>query len=203
MSKHKIISLFDLTENWPEPYKINGYDVVTFDIVRGADQDVMKIAPGDFANVYGVLAAPPCTHFTSASSRLWKTYDADGRTQRSLDLVMHTLSLIEAWKPKFWAIENPPGRLKRYIGSPKMYFHPYEYAGYLPVSNDIFQSNRYKKKTCLWGNFNPPVKNPLEPLDNKIKGQTAISMLPDSKGRDKKRSATPMGFAWAFFKANR
>lgn len=197
-----ILSLFDLTENWPAPYKSHGYEVLTFDIVRSPEQDVLKISPGDFSNVYGVLAAPPCTHFTNASSRLWNTYDADGRTQRSLDLVRHTLYLIEQWKPKFWALENPPGRLKRYIGSPLLYFHPYEYAGYLPHSDNIFESNRYRKKTCLWGKFNIPIKNILGPLDNKIKGQTAISMLPDSKGRDKKRSATPLGFAWAFWRVN-
>lgn len=56
----------------------------------------MKAA--DFDDVYGVLAAPPCTDFTISGSQYWAAKDADGRTAESLKLVTHTLDLIASWK---------------------------------------------------------------------------------------------------------
>jgi hypothetical protein len=205
-----IISLFDLTGNWPAPYKNAGYEVKSFDIARG--EDVLDIKPSDYSNVYGVLAAPPCTHFTKASSRFWSDYDKDGRAEYSLRLVQHTLMLVEAWKPKFWAMENPPGRLARLIGRKAvMSFHPFEYAGYLDFEGfgsfsapvDIFKSNRYKKLTCLWGSFNFPRRKTRSPLDTGVSNQTAVSLVPPGPDRANIRAATPMGFAKAFFEANR
>lgn len=170
---------------------------------------MLKLDPSKYKNVWGVLAAPPCTHFTNASSRLWKTYDADGRFDLSLSLVTKTFDLVEAWKDtvRLFALENPPGRLRRFIGAPGAYFHPFEYAGYLNddirFSENYWTSNRYAKKTCLWGNFEMPTKRPMDRQDTRVPGQTAISLLPPGPDRANIRAKTPEGFALAFYLANR
>lgn len=55
----------------------------------------------------------------------------------------------------------------------------------------------YTKKTLLWGNFNRPAKQPVEPT----MGSLIIKLSP-SPDRARMRSATPPGFARAFFEAN-
>jgi len=95
------------------------------------------------------------------------------------------LRIVVVAKPKFWALENPVGRLTRYLGPPKMYFHPYEFG------------DPWTKKTCLWGEFNEPKKNPVEPVEG-----SKIHLMPPSENRSELRSITPPGFAKAFFEAN-
>ena len=51
---------------------------------------------------------------------------------------------------KFWALENPFGLLRRFLGHPVMIFNPYDFG------------DGYQKKTCLWGFFNIPKKKPVE-----------------------------------------
>jgi len=96
------------------------------------------------------------------------------------------------------------GRLKHYLGKPKILFQPYEYG------------DPWTKKTCLWGKFNVPVKAPVEPAGQWIdrvnqKGiidhlgylpPDWVHKLPPSPDRAKLRSVTPAGFAQAFFEAN-
>ena len=33
--------------------------------------------------------------------------------------------LVVLYKPNFWFIENPVGKLSRYLGTPSFSFHPY------------------------------------------------------------------------------
>lgn len=61
--KKIILSLFDLTGNWSKPYKDNGYKVIQIDLQLGMDiltWDYKQIPKED---VYGILAACPCTDF--------------------------------------------------------------------------------------------------------------------------------------------
>ena len=90
-----------------------------------------------------------------------------------------------ATKPQWWALENPVGRLGHYLGKPVIYFDPCDYG------------DPYTKKTCLWGNFNVPIKAPVEPTEG-----GKMWRIPPSKDRPKLRSITPSGFAKAFFEAN-
>ena len=89
-------------------------------------------------------------------------------------------------RPAFWALENPVGRLAHYLGKPKMYFNPCDYG------------DPYTKKTCLWGKFNIPIKDRVEP----VKG-SKMHLIAPGKDRVMLRSITPPGFAKAFFEANR
>ena len=145
--------------------------------------------------VHGILAAPPCTDFSVSGAQYWAAKDNDGRTLDSLSIVDACLRAVAIYKPKWWALENPVGRLKRYLGPPSYSFDPYEFAG---CGDD---ADRYTKKTLLWGDFTPPAKNPLPPLETG--NSTWIMRLGGKSERTKSlRSMTPLGFAKAFREAN-
>lgn len=152
-------------------------------------------------SVYGILAAPPCTHFSIACNRLWGQKDRDGRTIEGLKVLIACLKIIALAQPKFWVIENPVGRMKEFLGSPDYKFEPWEFGW--PT----------KKKTYLWGRFNQGLlKSPyqgqlykVEEIDYMARGlfkQWSI-VETDHSCRAAIRSITPPGFAQAFFNANR
>jgi hypothetical protein len=184
-----ILSLFDYSGNWPSFYKEAGYDVYQIDVKH--DLNILDITKDDLPNnVYGILAAPPCTDFAGSGAQYWKAKDADGRTEASLALVDKTLEII-SWYPnlKFWALENPVGRLttlRPKLGKP-WYFQPHWYG------------DAYTKKTGLWGNFSKDLpKNEVKPDPN-----SWIMKLGGKSEKTKElRSMTPLGFAKAFYLAN-
>lgn len=137
-----IISLCDYSGNWPYFYKKYGYEVIQIDLKLG--QDIRFIEHKDLPrNTYGILAAPPCTHLAGSGARWWKN-KGQGALAESLALVDACLRIITITQPKFWALENPIGRLSRYLGKPKLIFQPWWYG------------DAYTKATCLWGNFIVP-----------------------------------------------
>ena len=173
-----ILDLCGGTGAWSKPYKDAGYEVVIVDV----DQDVRLFHTT--AKIHGILAAPPCTHLAGSGARWWAEKGQDALLE-SLSIVDACLRIVLLTQPKWWCLENPVGRLVHFIGKPKMYFDPCEYG------------DAYTKKTCLWRDFNEPVKNPVEPTEgskmHKIWGEGDGKML---------RSITPPGFSQAFFVAN-
>lgn len=129
-------------------YKEAGYDVRYID----KNIDVRKYEPPK--NVYGIFANPPCTMFSKARVRAKTPRDM----LKGMELVEACLKII--WKCqarinkdaypemplKFWALENPDGYLKWFLGKPALIYQPYEYG------------DNYSKKTNLWGIFNPPLR---------------------------------------------
>ena len=91
-------------------------------------------------NVYGIIANPVCTEFSTARST--------GRArnpEEGMKLVRECQRIIAEANPVFWVIENPAtGRLKDYLGAPVMTYEPWHYG------------SPWTKKTALWGNFNKP-----------------------------------------------
>lgn len=185
------------TGSWSRPYEENGYDVIIID-KDFADCD--GIIWGDAAlfdkqpiNVVGILCAPPCTKFAVSGNR-WKRSEDDYK--EALRVVDACLRLVHVYQPDFWVLENPIGTLVRWLGKPVMYFQPYEYG------------DPWTKRTCLWGSFNIPKKNPVEPIVPK-KGHHSLDAYYAKNGskfkrkdRARMRSITPPGFANAFFRAN-
>jgi len=175
-----ILDLCGGTGAWSKPYKDAGYDA---QIVTLPNDDIRLFEVTE--RVYGILAAPPCTEFAVSGARWWSS-------KSNLDL-LHGLSVLDAClriifisKPVFWCLENPVGRINKYIGPPLMYFNPCDYG------------DPYTKKTGLWGKFNKPViKNPVEPTEG-----SKMHLYPPSKNRAALRAITPPGFAKAFFEAN-
>lgn len=49
--------------------------------------------------VHGVIAAPPCTHFSIACNRLWDEKDKDGRTIDGLKVLIACLRIIAKCNP--------------------------------------------------------------------------------------------------------
>jgi hypothetical protein len=190
-----ILDLCGGTGSWSKYYAEAGYDVR---IITLPEHDVRYYKPPE--EVYGVLAAPPCTHFSIACNRLWDMKDKDGRTIEGLSILIGCLRIISEAKPVFWAIENPVGRMKRFLGKPTFIFEQTEFG--FPC----------KKKTLIWGNFNFPQKQQwvfdkvykLEEIDYKMPELYAVNGIieTDHSKRAAVRSITPDGFSRAFFDVN-
>lgn len=196
MNKDKIIlDLCGGTGSWSKPYKENGYDVR---IITLPEYDVLTYNPP--VNVYGILAAPPCTDFSLACNRLWKEKDSDGRTKKSLDIVNACLKIIDSCNPKFWSLENPRGRLHHFIGQPLYTFYHYEFGG------------QFYKPTWLWGKFNPfIIKGPINKNPKRLDeaNLNELYQLPDDydlnidhSKRAAQRSILPPAFAQSFYQSN-
>jgi site-specific DNA-cytosine methylase len=197
MACKTIISLFDHSGNWSSFYKDSGYDVYRFDIKLGID--LLQVSPYELnlENVHGILAAPPCTDFASSGAQYWKAKDLNGRTDHSILLVNKVFEFVDYYKPTWWCLENPVGRLNTLFPHLKKpyYFNPCDYAGYL----DDPISDQYTKKTGLWGVFNIPEPKPMPP----IKGNSPIMKLGGKSEKTKElRSITPLGFSKAFYLHN-
>lgn len=187
--KKIILDLCGGTGSWSLPYKEAGYDVRNVTLPK---HDVRTYVPPK--NVYGILAAPPCTMFSLARTTAKTPRDFEG----AMKVVIGCLEII--WiaraegRLKFWALENPTAYLRQFLGKPPFVFHPYEFG------------DRYKKRTDLWGYFNEPRKSPVVLTEKEIKDSKVNTRpLPKIKGLSiaDRRAITPRGFAEAFYKANK
>lgn len=180
-----ILDLCGGTGAWSRPYADAGYDVR---LITLPHCDVRIYRPRE--SIYGILAAPPCTHFSGSGAQYWKIKDADGRTLADTQILTACLMIIAMAKPTFWCMENPVGRMNQWLGKPEMYFNPCDYG------------DPYTKKTALWGRFNVPKKNPIDPARVCGQGSWLMKLGGKSEKTKRLRSMTPPGFARAFFEAN-
>jgi hypothetical protein len=165
--------------------------VVTVDpLANGRDVRLFEFV----GNVHGILCAPPCTMFAVSGAGHRAREKREGTyTPKILDalsIVDACLRLVLMCKPDWWALENPVGTLRRWIGPPKLYFDPCDFG------------DPYTKKTCLWGQFNLPRKRPVKPLRVCPQGSWLQQLGGTSAKTKRLRSMTPAGFARAFFTAN-
>jgi len=192
VEKRIILDLCGGTGAWSRPYAEAGYDVQNITL---PDYDVRTYEPLD--NVYGILAAPPCTMFSLARTRA-KT---PRNFEKGMELVIACLHII--WRCRycnpfsFWCLENPMGYLRQFLGLPVFSFDPCDFG------------DRYTKRTDLWGYFNTPKKNPTMLIDFEIEqcsqNTRLLPSISDFTGSKQatRRAVTPPGFAQAFFEANR
>lgn len=181
MEKKVILDLCGGTGSWSKPYSDAGYDVR---VITMPDSDV-RLFEIPKNKIYGVLAAPPCTKF--CRMRMCQGRPTDAEFIEALSIVDACIRVISFTKPKFWALENPQGWLKNWIGEPQLKFHPFEYG------------DPWTKRTWVWGEFNPPMKLICKPTGRLVgnkKNDKAIAQTFEE------RSRTPRGFAQAFFKTN-
>jgi len=182
-----ILDLCGGTGSWSAPYKSAGYDVRVIDIKGGSD---VRLFEKPKEQIHGILAAPDCTHFSGSGAQYWPEKDRDGRTLEALSIADACIRIIFACDPEWWCLENPVGRLRRWIGPPVMYFNPCDYG------------DPYTKKTCLWGRFNIPKENKVEPEKVCSQGSWLMKLGGKSEKTKTLRSVTPPHFAKAFFEAN-
>jgi len=204
-NKDKIIlDLCGGTGSWSKPYKDVGYDVR---LITLPDYDVTTYEPP--RNVYGILAAPPCTEFS-----ILNCIDAPRRRkpEEGMRVVDACLKIIKECSPKFWALENPVGFLREYLYEPKYTFQPWWFG------------DAWTKRTDIWGDFNIPKRkynkwDDVSKLDIYIRPnreKPSIAYLHKSAQKSipqlqhflintdaDLRAITPPCFAKAFYEANK
>jgi len=165
-----------------EPYRKAGYQVAYV----GKREDVRTF--GVVENVHGVIANPPCTHFSLARTRAKTPRDIKG----GLEIVSACLRIIYACSPKWWVLENPLGMLRRYLGRPKITIQPYWFG------------DSWSKQTDLWGNFNIPIFSPTRLTQEEITAmrQNTRKLQDIGLTRSDKRAIAPPSFWKAFKEVN-
>jgi hypothetical protein len=180
-----VLSLCDFSGAWSAPYEAAGYEVIRVDLASG--QDVRTIEHLG-RPVQGILAAPPCDHFAVSGARWWEGKGM-GPVLDGLAVVDACLRAVAIYRPAWWALENPVGRLRRWLGPPQFSFDPCDFG------------DPYTKRTHLWGDFVPPV--PIVSAQARQSVAPSLGSKMHTMIRDKaRRSETPAGFATAFFEAN-
>ena len=112
----------------------NGYEVIKVGEKIGVENFSYS------GEVYGIIANPPCTEFSTARITGKARNPSEG-----MYLVEHCLRIIKECNPKFWVIENlARGVLKKYLGEPKCKYEPWHYG------------SPWTKQTALWGEFKIP-----------------------------------------------
>jgi len=175
--KPRILDLCGGTGAWSQPYADAGYLV---DVIEITNQQDVRLLCYDASPIHGILAAPPCTVFSYARNRYPPSY---AELKQALSVVDACLRIIHAHQPRWWALENPRNKLRRYLGPPQWEFYQWEYG------------DPAHKPTCLWGRFNSPPKCPgvrQKPSTWKTKKENASP----------KDAITPPNFAKVFFEAN-
>ena len=205
MNNKIILDLCGGSGSWSKPYKENGYDVR---IITLPEYDVRDYIPPE--NVYGILAAPPCTEFSVLNC---KAENRERDFEKGLEIVNACLKIIKECNPKFWALENPVGYLRKYLGKSKLIFQPWEYG------------DPWTKRTEIWGKFNVPPKlyHKWEEVPNKLDlyirknrdkpnfaflHKSSLEKIPQLMWASPKtdadfRAITPPGFAYEFFRYNK
>jgi hypothetical protein len=218
MRPRVILDLCGGTGAWSKPYRDAGYRVklITlphYDVTKvNMDRERLTFLQQRLGSditvpvsyIHGILAAPPCTVFSFARQ-------TDTRPPFSLGLpavesceriIRHCMAFGHL---KWWALENPVGHLRKFLGRPQFTFEHW-----------WFDENSWAgKQTDLWGWFENPrrtVATMPEHLEDKDQHRNRVAWYtpPVPKeyehlrlSRADVRAITPAPFAQAFFKANR
>jgi hypothetical protein len=162
---------------WSKPYVAAGFDVR---LVTVPKLDVMSYEPP--CGVTGILAAPPCEMFSVG----YRGGIDPHRWRIGLAVVRRCLEIVEQCQLDtpllFWALENPTGHLRKFLGKPPMSFCHWHFG------------DTGIKPTDLWGDYQRPKRVP----DVKA----AKSNYQRNSHLKRQRAITPPGFARAFYAAN-
>jgi hypothetical protein len=210
--KKIILDLCGGSGAWSRPYLEAGYDVR---IISLPEHDVRNFNPPP--GVWGILAAPPCTHFSFVRRGKVESNHGLRDISAGMEIVNACLSIIQAkcrwWK--WWAMENPVGYLNQQPGwtHPRFIYQPWEFG------------DPWTKRTAIWGRFNSPkkiytrwedvpkndklyIRKPRKKPNMVWFHKSAYDLIPSYHGLPRPttdaafRAMTPQGFARAFFEAN-
>lgn len=208
--KDVVISLFDVTGTMVKPWLAVGYECWIVDIqhpvaydsdgvtsegnLRKLNRDLTRpfLPPVERDRIAFVAAFPPCDHLAVSGARWFK-----GKGLRKLETsiaMFATAAEFCEWSGAPYMIENPVSNISSHWRKPDHNFHPHHFTGFNVADN-------YTKKTCLWtgGGFVMPEKFEDGTLGNP---DDRIHKCPPGPDRQNIRSATPLGFAEAVFRAN-
>ena len=224
--KNKIIlDLCGGSGAWSKPYKEAGYevDLITlprYDVTKVEfDTNAMRFIWQDvhwrdcttvlYSDVYGIFAAPPCAEFSVAKNARLRDLEKGMETvEACIRIIWETQKRTTL---KFWALENPRGLLRRFLGKPKYTFEQWQFGGHR------------RKATDIWGYFNTPtptiksMPDGMTKQDCKSRVHAAdwgkveyppeydnyINQFKGNAKRSAARAITPAGFADAFYEANK
>ena len=212
-----ILDLCGGTGSWSRPYKEAGY---TVHVLTLPAYDVTKVEFGNHAmnfvrqdvyyrdtltvlydEVYGILAAPPCTEFSLAKGGRSRDFVAGVAVLKACLEIIWQCRIHN--KLAFWALENPVGFMRQFMGRPHYTFEQWQFGDFAI------------KRTDIWGYFKEPVPTVRDmPALLSIKGSHRHGLgwsnpvcPPEYKGMGLDRAAiraiTPAGFARAFYRANK
>jgi hypothetical protein len=191
-----ILFLCEQSGRTASPWRKGGYSTVCIDLaVDGQDvrlvdvRELVSTARRHKLRFVGCFAMPPCTHLAGSGARWWAA-KGDQALLEALSVSDACIRIAESLRPhglRWFALENPVGRLSRFLGPPRMTFQPCDFG------------DPYTKRTCLWGwGFETDLpRTPVAPLDG-----SRMWRLAPSRDRAMLRSHTPEGFADAFYRAN-
>lgn len=218
-SKDKIIlDLCGGTGAWSRPYIDAGYRVElitlpTWDVTKAEfgsramefiRQDVhwMDAKTVMYEDVHGILAAPPCTEFSLAKGGAQRDFASGVEVMAACMRIIWECRIHT--KLAFWALENPVGFMRQFLGRPHCTFEQWQFGDF------------GIKPTDIWGHFREPTptvrKRPgllaVMYRDGHRHGRGMANPIcpPEYAGmglsRADLRAITPAGFAQAFFRAN-
>jgi hypothetical protein len=135
-----------------------------------------------------ILASPPCERF-SIANRSWPQKGIG----KALEIVGACLEAIVDLKPDYWALENPKGRLRWFLGSPPHSVRLSDYGYDKAVSGGKWR--KAIKPTDIWGNIPfPMLEAEKEPKIGRVEtGFTKVSRA--------KRAEMPYGLSQTILEA--
>ena len=159
----KILELFSGTESFSKVARERGHECFTVDNDASFNPslciDIMELTPEMVIEKFGspdvIWASPPCQKFSIMTVyRNW-IKEGDNYTPKNedvknaIEIIKHTLLIIEKLQPKFWIIENPRAMLRKQNFMPNEKRKTVTYCQY---------GLEYQKATDIWtnvDNWNP------------------------------------------------
>lgn len=98
----KILQLCCFTNLWNKKHDVTSIDLKL-------NKDIFQLTEEEIKNYDLICAAPPCDQFTKANSLRWQTIPHD-----YIKIAIKCLEICKKTN-KYWFIENPPGRIEKFI----------------------------------------------------------------------------------------
>ena len=151
-----IFDFFAGTGSATKAFEDCGHTVIKVELdeqFEANERDILQLNAHYLRTKYGkpdfIWASPPCQKFSVAS--LWKYWQKGDphpipkhpSVYEAIDLMKHTLQLIEELNPKAWILENPRGMLRKQDFIQKYPRQTVTYCAY---------GDTRMKPTDLWGN---------------------------------------------------
>lgn len=160
-----IYDFFAGTGSATKAFEDHGHTVIKVELdgqFEANERDILNLNAKDLIQKYGkpdfIWASPPCQKFSVAS--LWK-YWAKGdpdpipkheSVYEAINLIKHTIALIQELNPQAWIIENPRGMLRKQRFMMELPRQTVTYCAY---------GDHRMKPTDLWGVVDGWVARPM------------------------------------------